>query len=301
MTAREAFAAIQRLGYRQSAGHVIARAARDGMIETKAARLVWGNRSLTDAVIDPAFWWAGGHAAMTSDWTVGYFETSIKRAHDVRNQWLGMDRSEVAVSAHGVMFLRSDFNVSFPLADADDDVPSLGPVYDGIEPAIAFHFALLASLRADAKQSFENEKDQITGDFLKAGRMQSGALIQRLSEVVEWVGEGAATMAAVHAATGLCSVTAFSAGNLAAAAHAVRARWPAAMMILCADDDVGNVPNKGLDAANAAARAVGGMVARPPRPPGWPDGKGWDFADTMIAPGGAEAIRRALNIKNGGA
>ena len=115
------------------------------------------------------------------------------------------------------------------------------------------------------------------------------------------VGEGAATMAAVHAATGRCSIAAFSSGNLAAVARAVRSRWPAACLILCADDDAGRLPNIGLDAANAAARAVGGLVARPPRPPGWPEGKGWDFADTMTAPGGAEAIRRALKTKNGGA
>lgn len=115
------------------------------------------------------------------------------------------------------------------------------------------------------------------------------------------IGEGAATMAAVHAATGLCSVAAFSSGNLAAVARAVRARWPDACLILCADDDAGRVPNIGLEVANVAARAVGGLVARPPRPPGWPDGKGWDFADTMIAPGCAEAIRRALKITNGGA
>lgn len=115
------------------------------------------------------------------------------------------------------------------------------------------------------------------------------------------IGEGAATMAAVHAATGVCSVAALSSGNIAAVARAVRAQWPAACLILCADDDAGRVPNIGLDVANAAARAVGGMVARPPRPPGWPDGKSWDFTDTIIAPGGAEAIRRALKIKNGGA
>ena len=137
--------------------------------------------------------------------------------------------------------------------------------------------------------------------FAKDGRVEGMMWRRGDPGAVIALGEGVATMAAVHAATGLCSVAAFSAGNLAAAAHAVRAQWPAAMMILCADDDVGNVPNKGLDAANAAARVVGGLVARPPRPPGWREGDGWDFADTMTATGGAEAIRRALNIKNGGA
>ena len=130
-------------------------------------------------------------------------------------------------------------------------------------------------------------------DGMMWGRGDPGAAIA--------IGEGAATMAAVRAATGLCSFAAFSSGNLAAVARAVRSRWPAACLILCADYDAGRVPNIGVEVANAAARAVGGLVARPPRPPRWPDGKGWDYADTMIAPGGAEAIRRALKIKNGGA
>lgn len=130
-------------------------------------------------------------------------------------------------------------------------------------------------------------------DGMMWGRGDPGAVIA--------IGEGAATMAAVNAATGLCSITAFSAGNLVAVARAVRARWPATYLIICADDDAGRVPNIGLEVANTAARAVGALVARPPRPPGWPDGKGWDFADTMTAPGGADAIRRALNSRNGGA
>ena len=115
------------------------------------------------------------------------------------------------------------------------------------------------------------------------------------------IGEGVATMAAVHAATGLSVAAAFTAGNLAAAARAVRKQWPAARLILCADDDAGRSPNVGMDAANAAARTVGGLVARPPKPPGWPEGKGWDFADTWNAPHGAEAIRRAFALDNGDA
>lgn len=137
--------------------------------------------------------------------------------------------------------------------------------------------------------------------FARGGRCDGMMWLRGDPGAVITIGEGAATMAAVNAATGLCSIAAFSAGNLVAVARAVRARWPAACLIICADDDAGRVPNIGLEVANTAARAVGALVARPPRPPGWPDGKGWDFADTMTAPGGAEAIRRALNIKNGGA
>lgn len=113
------------------------------------------------------------------------------------------------------------------------------------------------------------------------------------------IGEGFATMAAVRVATGLPVVAAMSAGNLMAVALAINARCPAARLILCADIDVGrDGSNIGLAKANAAAAAVlGALVARPPRPAGWPEGKGWDFADTFKAPDGPEMIRRALGLE----
>jgi putative DNA primase/helicase len=135
--------------------------------------------------------------------------------------------------------------------------------------------------------------------FAKGGRVAGSLWWRGNPGDVIAIGEGVATMAAVHAATGLCVVAAFSAGNLAEVSRAIRQRRPDARLILCADDDAGRTPNIGLESANAAARAVGGLVARPPQPPGWPAGNGLDFADTWTAPHGAEAIRRALNIRIG--
>lgn len=113
------------------------------------------------------------------------------------------------------------------------------------------------------------------------------------------IGEGFATMATVRLATGLPVFAAMSADNLEAVALAVHALCPAARLILCADMDVGHLGgNVGLLKANAAAAAVpGALIAQPPRPDGWPEGKGWDFADTFKAPGGLLAIRRALGMK----
>lgn len=107
------------------------------------------------------------------------------------------------------------------------------------------------------------------------------------------IGEGAATMAAVHAATGWCAVAAMMSGNLLAAALAVRVASPNARLILCADDAAGGEGNPGMAAAEKAARAVRGLVARPPRPPGWPDDRSLDFDDALRGAGPA-AVRRAL-------
>lgn len=113
------------------------------------------------------------------------------------------------------------------------------------------------------------------------------------------IGEGFATMATVRLATGLPVFAAMSADNLEAVALAIHNRFPAARLILCADMDAGRAGgNIGLLKANAAAAAVhGSAVALPPCPEGWPEGKGWDFADTFKAPGGLLAIRCAFGMK----
>ena len=112
------------------------------------------------------------------------------------------------------------------------------------------------------------------------------------------LGEGVATMAAVRVATRLPVAAAMSAGNLQPVALALRTSRPSAIIILCADLDASGV---GQSAASEAARAVGGLVARPPRPADWPDGQSWDFADTWAAPDGEALIRVALTLGHGGA
>jgi len=135
---------------------------------------------------------------------------------------------------------------------------------------------------------------QSTGTLSVPGKLSSSTVLA--------IGEGMATMAAVHAATGLPVRAAMSLANLAPLARIIRTEYgPDATLILCADMDVHRPDNPGLAAANAAARAVGGLVARPPRPPGWPDGQSWDFADTWAAPDGEALIRVALTLGHGGA
>jgi putative DNA primase/helicase len=131
---------------------------------------------------------------------------------------------------------------------------------------------------------------RLHGAFWSAGRFAGAPIIA--------VGEGFATMAAVHLATGLPVAAAMTAANLVAMALALHGRCPEARLILCPDMDTGPQGNIGLEKANAAAAAVpDALVARPPRPAAWPEGKGHDFADTFNAPGGSELIRCALGMK----
>ena len=132
--------------------------------------------------------------------------------------------------------------------------------------------------------------------FLKGGR-KSG-LWHLLGDVasdpagpaVVLVAEGYATGASLHEATGRPVAVAFDAGNLAHVAKALRTLYPAALLVLCGDDDVqtfartGN--NPGRDKAMAAARSVRGLAVFPENLP--EDGS--DFNDLRQAVG-LEAVR----------
>jgi len=80
------------------------------------------------------------------------------------------------------------------------------------------------------------------------------------------IAEGYATAASVHEATGQPVAVAFDCGNLEPVARALRAKYPRACIVVCADNDVNTDGNPGLTKAKAAAAAVGGLVAVPPEP-----------------------------------
>lgn len=88
--------------------------------------------------------------------------------------------------------------------------------------------------------------------------------------------EGYATGASVHAATGHMVLVCFDAGNLVTVARALRDKQPDAIIVLAADNDTQTTGNPGVTHAQAAAKAVGGLVAVPP--PG-------DFNDLHLAQG----------------
>ena len=82
------------------------------------------------------------------------------------------------------------------------------------------------------------------------------------------IAEGFATAASLHEATGLPVVVAFNAGNLVAVAKAVRVKYPAAEILIGADNDQwtiinGKLVNVGIEKAKQAADTVGALVRWP--------------------------------------
>jgi len=115
------------------------------------------------------------------------------------------------------------------------------------------------------------------------------------------IAEGYATAATLHEATGYPVAVAFDAGNLQHVARALRQQHPAALLVLCGDDDQATEAktgaNPGRHKAEAAAKAVRGLAVFPE---GLPPG-GSDFNDLAAhvnaqhgAGAGLEAVRRIV-------
>lgn len=105
-----------------------------------------------------------------------------------------------------------------------------------------------------------------TKRFLRGGRTDGlFCLIGRITKRGETVciGEGYATMTAVHQASGYPCIVAFSAKNILAVARLWNDARPDLDFIICADDDSHLERNIGLEAAIAAAEAIGAKVAKP--------------------------------------
>ena len=111
------------------------------------------------------------------------------------------------------------------------------------------------------------------------------------------VAEGYATAASLHEATGHTVAVAFDAGNLAHVAKALRQLYPAALLVLCGDDDRATEgktgTNPGRVKATAAARAVQGLAVFPEGAPADGEPVNFDFNDMHQAQG-LEAVGALL-------
>ncbi|MBS1212219.1 MAG: toprim protein [Proteobacteria bacterium] len=153
--------------------------------------------------------------------------------------------------------------------------------------AIAIEGALLVPMRDAAGtlwnlQAIFPKPHSILGrdkDFLPGGRKVG--LFHVLGEPADaiLIAEGYATAATVHEATWHQTCVAFDCSNLMAVAHTVRDGHPGQRITLCADNDRHTSGNPGVTKANAAARAIGGLVSVPTFPDGVP---GTDWNDLHV-------------------
>ena len=177
------------------------------------------------------------------------------------------------VQAHGLRFV-PDGSVLVPLRDAD---------------------GVLWNVQRIAPERPANGTDKL---FQKGGR-KSGLwhmLGDPKGAAALLVAEGYATAASVHEAGGWPVAVAFDAGNLARVARELRRLYPAALLVLCGDDDgeteARTGTNPGRVKAEAAARAVQGRAVFPaPMPEGAPCN--FDFNDLHQARG-LDAVRAAV-------
>lgn len=110
-----------------------------------------------------------------------------------------------------------------------------------------------------------------------------------------FIGEGWATMETIRRATDATVVTAFNAGNLEKVAKTIREQNPDRPIVIAGDNDhqreAEGKTNVGKEAAERAAKAVGGYAAIPSFAP---DSKGSDWND-MAKEKGTTELQKALN------
>lgn len=133
--------------------------------------------------------------------------------------------------------------------------------------------------------------------FLTGGRVSGCYFSIGKPGGVICIAEGFATGATIHEATGHAVAVAFNAGNLLRIVKVMRDKFPAARLIVCADDDIATPGNPGITKATEAAQSVGGHVAIPEFGTDRPD-KATDFND-MAALYGLDAVQRAIANASG--
>lgn len=112
--------------------------------------------------------------------------------------------------------------------------------------------------------------------FMSNGRVRGCYYSIGKPETTICICEGIATGISIHQATGHAVVVAFSCGNLAAVAEYIRSKFPEAVVLICADDDV-----SGLKSAKRAAELINGIIVTPVFEHDRPE-KATDFNDMAL-------------------
>lgn len=167
------------------------------------------------------------------------------------------------VGAYGIRQLRDQLVI--PMRDASRQVSSL------------------QFISADGSKRFLTG-GEVTGRYYAIG-VPAGTIC---------IVEGYATGASVFQATGLAVAVAFNANNMKLVAVSIRAQFPEARIVVCADNDQFTDGNPGITAGRAAAEAVGGFLTFPEFEASELDERPTDFND-LAKLRGLEAVKAAID------
>ena len=155
------------------------------------------------------------------------------------------------VKSHGLRLTTRDYD--FPCVDGEHSMHvSAGALVVPVREAAG----KLTSLQfIDDKGKRFLPGGRVRGCFYSIGYIEGAKRIG--------IAEGYATSASVHEATGLPLAVAFDCGKLEPVAESLRAKYPRAQFVFCADDDYLRENNPGVTKATEAQKKFGGIVAIP--------------------------------------
>ncbi len=185
---------------------------------------------------------------------------------------------------HGALSDPSDSSLVLPATDVDGKVWTFQKIYDDGTKAFAAKGKMAGCMFVARPPSFNGL--QGSPEFF---------LNNALSRPQIFIAEGYATAASLSEALNSPVIAAFSSGNLAEVANAIRKKAPNSEIVICGDDDHATEMRRGInpgrEKALAAADAVKGKAVFPIFPPG--ASKSSDFNDLHQAQG-LDAVKRQI-------
>jgi hypothetical protein len=151
-------------------------------------------------------------------------------------------------------------------ADASDDHPYLVRKHvgaNGIKIDRAGRLVVPVINQSGEILSYQTIDAEGNKKFLKGGKIEGGFYELRGNRKIVFVGEGFATCASIHEATGYTVMVAFDCGNLAKVAKSAKEMFPGSKIIIGADNDQFTEGNPGVTKGRAAAALVFGEIVYP--------------------------------------
>lgn len=179
-----------------------------------------------------------------------------------------------AIAGDGREWLSVPNALLVPLKNESRELVSLQAIFDKEHPKLG------------------RDKDFITGGQKSGCFFGFGSLPKDGSRTRIVIGEGYATMATIHDATGYICIVAFDAGNLTPVSNIIRKQNPDAEILIAADNDRRKPKNTGVESAKRAALESNAKLAIPMF--NSDDLSLTDFNDLAKAEG-LESVKNAIN------